>query len=208
MKELLDIAKGEVERLDSIVNQFLRAVRPSRPDFAPLDLKELIVESLNFMRHEIEGRSVEVKCAWPDFLPKVNGDADQLKQAFYNLIKNALQAMPDGGSLEINCSAGEDGVRLSFSDTGSGIGAAEISKIFEPYQTTKKEGSGLGLVIVDRIIREHGAELSVDSAVGKGTVFNIHFPPRGRRLRILPAPQQEEFKILDAVALEPKKNSP
>jgi signal transduction histidine kinase len=93
--------ESEVERLDSIIHSFLSAIRPGKAKFAPVDLKETVFEVLNFMRPEIEARKVAVKCQWADFMPPVSGDVDQLKQAFYNIIRNAVQAMSNGGTLEI-----------------------------------------------------------------------------------------------------------
>lgn len=199
LKELIDVAKVEVERLDNIITQFLSAVRPAKPEMSPLDLKEVILASLNFMRREIEDRSVEIKCSWPDILPKISGDEAQLKQAFYNILKNALHAMPEGGTIEILCSHDEDFLRLSIGDTGKGISAQEIGKIFEPYHSSKKEGSGLGLMIVERIIREHGAEMAIDSAPGKGTVFSIRFPLCGKRMRVLPPPADETLDFFEDI---------
>jgi len=196
--ELVDIAKSEVERLDTIIHQFLHAVRPGRPEMHSLDLKELIVETLTFMRREIEDRGIEIKCSWPELLPPVNGDANQLKQAFYNILKNALQAMAHGGEIEIECNFDSELVTLSFADTGSGIRAEDISQVFEPFRTTKKEGSGLGLMIVERIIREHGAELAVESEVGRGTKFIIRFYRNGRRCRLLPEVPHED--VVDTAA--------
>lgn len=156
-KELVSEAKNEVERLDAIINQFLRALRPAKPDLQPTDLKEMVIESLTFMRKEIEDREVKVECSWPDPLPKINGDAAQLKQAFYNLVKNALQAMPKGGSLSISCAYDDDAVNLRVADSGCGISPDDMPRIFTPYYSTKKSGSGLGLMIVERIAKEHGA---------------------------------------------------
>ncbi len=190
--ELLSTATQEVKRLDTIIAQFLQALRPTAPVMARIDIKELIIETLKFMQYEIENRKIKIECTWADDCPNIQGDADQLKQAFYNIIKNAIQAMPDGGRLNIICVFDEDNVELSFADTGKGIGSNEISRIFKPYYTTKKGGSGLGLMIVERIIREHGAELSVDSEHGKGTVFKIRFPLSTRKIRLLPAPSGKQ----------------
>jgi len=191
VNELLEVAKGEVERLDSIITQFLGAIRPSKPIMVQVSLKDLLVESLNFMKVEIQSRSVDVKCTWPDKLPSVSGDPDQLKQVFYNLLKNAMQAMPDGGAINIDCSYNEDHVELAIADTGEGISAETLSDIFEPYHTSKETGSGLGLVVIERVVREHGADLSVNSEPGQGTVFVIRFPRHGRRVRYLEAPVVE-----------------
>lgn len=178
-------AKKEVERLDSIINQFLRALRPAKPDLHEIDIKELLVESLSFMRHEIEAREIRTSCSWPEHVPKIVADAGQLKQAFYNLIKNAIQAMQKGGALSITCDYDDESVRLAFSDTGCGIKPEDLPRMFKPYFSTKSSGTGLGLMIVDRIIRDHGAKLSIDSIPGKGSVFTVTFPRLGRRVRFL-----------------------
>jgi PAS domain S-box-containing protein len=173
--ELLGVAKSEVERLDSIINQFLGAIRPGKPQIAPVDMKSLIVESLTFMKHEIEGRKIKIKCNWPNLLPEIPGDTEQLKQAFYNIIKNALQAMPEGGDLDITCSYDEKYVNVIFSDTGSGISQEKFSAVFEPYYTSRKEGSGIGMMIIERIIREHGASMTLESTEGEGVSFILKF---------------------------------
>jgi len=190
LKELLDTSKREVERLDTIITQFLGAIRPTKPIMEPVALKELIVESLNFMKVEIQDRLIEVKCAWPDQLPIISGDANQLKQAFYNILKNGMQAMPQGGAINIECSFDDDYVELVFADTGEGIDAEKLSDIFKPYHTSKETGSGLGLMVIERVVREHGAELSVNSEPDEGTSFIIRFPRHGRRTRFLEAPVQ------------------
>lgn len=188
LKDLLDTSKREVERLDTIISQFLGAIRPTKPMMTSLCLKELIVESLTFMKEEIQDRGVEVNCIWPDSFPVINGDATQLKQAFYNLLKNALQAMPQGGTINIECSYDDDYVELEFGDTGEGISADNLSEIFNPYHTSKETGNGLGLMVIERVVREHGAELSVNSEPGSGASFVIRFPRFGRRTRYLEAP--------------------
>ncbi|MFZ2658638.1 MAG: ATP-binding protein [Victivallales bacterium] len=187
--ELLSVAEREVKRLDMIISQFLQAVRPAMPIMSRVDLKQLIIETLNFMQYEIENKNIKVECSWANDCPHVQGDENQLKQAFYNIMKNGVQAMPDGGTMNISCAFDEDKVELSFGDGGKGISADDIARIFEPYYTTKNGGTGLGLMVVERIIREHGAELLVESEPGRGTVFKIKFPLSTRRIRMLPAPE-------------------
>ena len=109
MAETIDTAKKEVERLDAIINQFLKALRPVKLYFKTTNLKDVLTESLNFMRHEIENRSVEVKFLWGNNIPPVQADEGQLKQAFYNIIKNAIQSMPHGGTLNISCERNGEG---------------------------------------------------------------------------------------------------
>ena len=186
----VDEARSEVERLDAIINQFLHALRPGKPVFEPLDLKSLVLDSLNFMRQEITERKIQIEFYWGENVPQINGDANQMKQAFYNLVRNALQAMPSGGRLTIRCSADDAFVMLSVSDSGCGINPENMQKIFKPFFTTKDSGTGLGLMIVERIVREHGGSLAVDSKENNGTTFTISLPRRVRVVRGLPAPDQ------------------
>ena len=181
-------ARSEVERLDAIINQFLHALRPGKPVFEPLDLKSLVLDSLNFMRQEITDRKIQLEFYWGENVPQINGDANQLKQAFYNLARNAMQAMPSGGKLTVRCSADDSFVMLSVSDSGCGIKPENMQKIFRPFFTTKNAGTGLGLMIVERIVREHGGSLAVDSRENVGTTFTISLPRRIRVVRGLPAP--------------------
>lgn len=184
---LLAVAENEVKRLDQIIKSFLHAIRPVNPIMAPVDIRLIIGEVLNFMAQEFEDRSITVKTLWPDRVPPVQGDANQLRQAFFNILKNALQAMPQGGGVNIECSVGEDYLEVSFGDTGPGIPPEQIGNIFNPFYTTKKDGSGIGLMIVERIIREHGAEFTLESHPGKGAVFMIKFPLVSKRVRLLQA---------------------
>lgn len=189
--ESIDASKKEVERLDAILNQFLKALRPAKLHFRPTDLRTVLGEALNFMRHEIENRNVEVKCHWADVLPQIPADEGQLKQAFFNIIKNALQSMPQGGTVSIFCELNEEQeVEVRIIDTGKGIPPENMTKLFNAFYTTKATGNGLGLMIVERIFRQHGARLSVESVEGKGTCFIIVFPGSGSRVRVLPPANQ------------------
>ncbi len=183
-------ARSEVERLDAIINQFLHALRPGKPVFESLDLKSLVLDSLNFIRQEITDRKIQLEFYWGENVPQIKGDANQLKQAFYNLARNAMQAMPAGGSLTVRCSADDNFVMLSVSDSGCGIKPENMQKIFRPFFTTKNAGTGLGLMIVERIVREHGGSLAVDSRENAGTTFTISLPRQFRLVRGLPAPAE------------------
>ena len=186
--EMVDIAKSEVKRLDLIITQFLSAIRPTRPNMQKTDLKALILQTLSFMKGELNDRTIHVDRNWNDDDFEINADANQIKQALYNLIKNASQAVSEGGRIIINCDKNEDFINLSISDSGCGITANDMNNIFEPYYTKKQNGTGLGLMIVERIVREHGAFLSVESEPGKGAVFTIKFPLKSQRLRLLTQP--------------------
>ena len=183
--ELLSVASDEVERLDEIINQFLEAVRSSKPNLVKLNIKPILIETLKFLKHEIEFKKINVNCSWPDTLPSILGDDNQLKQAFYNIIKNSIQAMSIDGELEIVCDFDDDFLNIAFADNGDGIHHLNLSNVFEPYYTKKEDGNGLGLMVVERIIREHGAELSISSEPDKQTVFAIKFPRSSKKTRLL-----------------------
>jgi len=112
-------------------------------------------------------------------------DATQLQQVLVNLVKNAMQAMTTGGSLTLQTGETSDDVWMSVSDTGGGIPQEQINRIFEPFYTTKKKGSGLGLMIVQRIVRAHNGRIELESNVGKGTTFRIWLPLHERKPRLL-----------------------
>jgi two-component system, sporulation sensor kinase E len=183
---LLEIAKGEIQRLDSIVHQFLRAIRPSTPQFAFHDLNEILEESVTFLRPEIRNRDIIVEMDLDKTIPQMEVDRDQIKQAFYNVIKNAIEAMKTGGILHIRSWQNDFYISVSFNDTGGGISQERMSKLFQPYFTTKSSGSGLGLLIVRRIVREHGGEIEIESSEGKGVRVTIHLPRRDKSVRMLP----------------------
>ncbi len=186
-KELLDVARREVARLDQIITQFLRALRPSRPAFERASVRAIVEQTLAFLRHEIEDRDVIVEVEAQDDLPTALLDAGQVKQAFFNIIRNAIQAMQRGGVLRIVLASDDRFVIVSFTDTGPGIAPDDLGAIFEPYFTTKGEGTGLGLMIVQRIIRDHGGEIEVRSEPGAGTTFTLYLPREERRTRLLRA---------------------
>ncbi|MBQ9501606.1 MAG: PAS domain-containing protein [Lentisphaeria bacterium] len=185
MGEMIRICKSEVERLDSIIHGFLTEIRPAVPEFGPTDLRELIIEVLNFMRPEIEARKVDVKCNWSSVLPPVTGDRKQLKQAFYNIIRNAVQAMSNGGTLEIFGYADSENWIVEFSDTGSGVDPDRLRSMFNAFETGKAGGNGIGTMVIERVCRTHGADFGIVSAPGKGLVFQLKFPLVKRRLRLI-----------------------
>lgn len=187
LKELTEVAGAEVRRLDTIITQFLQAIRPAKPHLRLTHVEELLDETLSLMRREIEDRGVQLEAERPESLPRVRIDRDQLKQAFFNVVKNAIQAMSEGGVLKIDLSSSDRYVMISFSDTGDGIGADRIGRIFEPYSTTKSAGSGLGLMIVQRIVRDHGGHIEVHSEPKVGTTFEMYLPRHERRIRLLQA---------------------
>jgi two-component system, sporulation sensor kinase E len=190
--ENLAVAQGEIKRLDFIIGQFLAAIRPSQPQLQRAQLNELIEEAVKFLAPELKQNKVVPRLDLTPSLPMMPLDANQMKQAFYNLIRNACQAMPDGGTLSIVSTATDHEVRLIFSDTGKGISAANMSNMFQPFFTTRRTGTGLGLLIVRRIIREHGGEIELESREGEGTKITIHLPLVEKKMRYLQAPTEEQ----------------
>ena len=129
------------------------------------------------------GLAVEAETAGD--LPHVMADRNQIKQVFFNITKNAMEAMQPGGRLRIRSRCDDDSVFLLFGDTGAGIKAEDLGRLFQPYHTTKAGGHGLGLMIVQRIMREHGGQIGVESKEGLGTVVTLQFPRKDRRVRML-----------------------
>jgi signal transduction histidine kinase len=184
-EDSLAIARGEVTRLDHIITQFLRAVRPQPIETRLEDLNALVREAAAFLEPEIKDRDVLLDLELAADLPPVEVDRDQIKQALYNVIRNSLQAMKAGGFLRIRTGRDETHFFVAFTDTGGGISAENMGRIFQPYFSTKAGGSGLGLLIVRRIVRAHGGEVAIESTEGKGLTLTIRLPRLDRRVRFL-----------------------
>ena len=183
--ESIHIARQEVARLDHIITQFLRAIRPQPLATRMEDVNVVIEESVAFLDAELKDRDILVELELDRSLAPIDMDRDQIKQAFYNVIRNAFQAMKSGGILRIRSGADETHQYVSFSDTGGGILPEDISRVFEPYFTTKSVGSGLGLLIVRRIVRAHGGEVIIESQQNRGLTLTIRLPRADRRVRFL-----------------------
>jgi PAS domain S-box-containing protein len=183
--ELVDVAREEVARLDLILSQFLGALGPSEPRLSRGNLARVLEDTLRLMKSEIENRRIEIAVAQLAELPEAYFDAGQMKQVFFNIIKNALQAMPDGGCLTIRFEADERNLTVALRDTGTGIPEEAFRRLFEPFRTTKVDGHGLGLLIVQRIVQDHGGEIEIASKSGVGTEFRIVLPLADRRIRLL-----------------------
>ncbi len=187
LQESIDVARSEIARLDSIVTQFLRAIRPSKPQLYPENVNVIVDEAVRFFAPEIQDGEIVVEQELRSDLPLLQLDRDQMKQAFYNVIKNSFEAMKRRGVLRIHTDRDDTHVLVSFTDTGTGMSAENLGRVFEPYFTTKSSGTGLGLLIVRRIVREHGGELSIESSEGKGLTLTIRLPYVDRRVRMLEA---------------------
>ena len=185
LRESIDIAKEEITRLDSIINQFLRALRPTPLQTRPENINAIVEESVSFLEAEIEDRNILVEKELRGDLPLLEVDRNQLKQVFYNIIKNAFQAMKSEGIPRIRTDRDDRFVSISFADTGGGIPADHMNSVFQPYFTTKVNGSGLGLLIVRRIVRAHGGEIDLVSNEGVGLTLTVRLPCQDNRVRLL-----------------------
>lgn len=187
LSDSLKICQQEVKRLDGIITHFLEAVRPKKPDLNELDLIDLVGEVLRVQEVELRDRRLDVKIEVVKTVPTIFGDREQIKQVFFNLTKNAMEAMQPKGKLRILARSDDEFVYMQFIDNGSGIPEDDFASVLQPYYTTKKDGHGLGMMIVQRIMHSHGGKLGVESRVGKGTVITLQFPQKHRRPRLLEA---------------------
>jgi len=185
LADSIQVCQDEVKRLDGIISNFLDAIRPRPPDLAETNLADVLGEVLAFQQRELADRGITVEAETPAALPPVMADRSQLKQVFFNLIKNATEAMVPGGRLRIAARTDDDSVFLAFGDSGAGIRPEDLVRLFQPYYTTKPGGHGLGLMIVQRIMREHGGHVGLESKEGVGTVVTLQLPRKDRRVRML-----------------------
>jgi PAS domain S-box-containing protein len=185
LAESIRVCQEEVARLDGIITHFLGAIRPRPPDLADTNLSEVLAEVLSFQQRELQDRGIQVEVEAPSALPVVMADRNQLKQVFFNITKNAMEAMAPGGKLRIRTKVDDDNVYLLFGDTGAGIKQEDLVKLFQPYHTTKTGGHGLGLMIVQRILCEHGGQVGIESKEGVGTLVTLQFPQKNRRVKML-----------------------
>lgn len=181
----IDVCTEEVNRLDGILNHFLGAIRNTPPDFQDVDLLVLIEEVVRLMEESLQTNKIDINIEVESPTPIILADVNQIKQVFYNILKNAMEAMPRGGVIKIKPRSDDEFVYIMIADTGMGIDQEDLSKIFQPYFSTKDSGHGLGMMVVNRIIRAHGAKIGIDSKKNKGTVVTLQFPQKHRRVRLL-----------------------
>ncbi|GAB1432638.1 ATP-binding protein [Spirochaetota bacterium] len=199
MERYLSIVSEEIDRLNKIVVDFLFAVRPM--DIKPIndDINALVLELAEFMKPEAKNASIELEAKLEASANSVPFDRRYIKQVLLNLIKNSMSAMPKGGKLLLKTSSNQDEFIIRVEDSGSGIDNDKIGKIFEPYYTTKENGTGLGLTLSYKIIKEHGGDISVSSKPGAGSVFTISLPIPQKEKRLLPA-ETGDFPLMGSTA--------
>jgi two-component system, sporulation sensor kinase E len=196
LEEHLATARGEIQRLDGILKQFLHAVRPTLPRRERQDLHVVLHETLRLMEPELEARKIRVELYLSEGMPQAAIDGGQFQQVFHNLLRNAYQALPaEDGRIAIRSRFNDYEYVISIEDNGTGISPEHMGAIFEPYRTTKASGSGLGLLIVRRIIREHGGEIAIESEEGRGTRVIIHLPRAERTVRLLGSPDETMIEV-------------
>jgi PAS domain S-box-containing protein len=200
MEGLLAVVKEEVDRLNSIVQDFLFAVRPMSMSPDREDVNQLVQELAEFLKYELIEHNIDLVLDLDESLPQLIIDAKYLKQALLNVLKNAIEAIQDGGgriTVRTTQDAGGD-IVIDIVDNGKGISEEHMNKIFEPYFTTRKFGTGLGLVIVYKIIKEFGGEIKVRSEEGEGTTFSITLPVYEKKSKLLTYEEKNEGQAADS----------
>ena len=175
----IDLLGREVRRLEEIVQSFLKFARGLDLKLVRLNLSTVVAEVLEFSQPELERKSIRLRSSLDPALPDALADANQVKQALLNVIVNAEQAMEKGGELIVRTRSEGGEVAIDVADTGSGIAPEVLSRIFQPYFSTKKGGTGLGLSTTRRIVEEHGGRITVTSDPGRGTQVTLRFPLAG-----------------------------
>jgi hypothetical protein len=184
-REVMEDLRQEVRRIEKVLNDLLAYAKPKPPQFGRADLKDTFARTLHLARQQTGLKNVEFSVQVPPDLPAFRMDSEQLHQVLLNLVLNGVQAIEQEGKITIAAKidaaggAGQaDLVEISVSDTGAGIPPESLERIFRPFYTTKRGGTGLGLSLCRRIIRQHGGTLSVESKLGKGSRFIIRLPMR------------------------------
>jgi signal transduction histidine kinase len=191
----LPVVSDEVRRIDSLVNQLLHFSRPAKPNLVPTHLHDVLTNALKLMSQQMRHKDIRLVRATEAPNDRILADGDQLSQAFINLVLNAIEAMPNGGTLTVaTCLPPSDGasparngdsdapsfIRVSITDTGEGIKAEDMAHIFDPFFTTKSHGTGLGLSVAHGIVAEHGGRMDVTCDPAKGTTFFTFLPLAGK----------------------------
>jgi len=180
--ELMSILLKEVERMNKVVGDFLGFARPPRPEFFPCNISKVVDRTLQLVSSRISKKRIELQAQTSGTLLDIQADAQQLQQAFLNIILNAIQSMPDGGKLNIAVEKKDNCIQVEFKDTGEGILPEDQKRMFDPFFSTKDKGTGLGLAIVYKIIEAHNGTIEAKSELGKGSVFTIKLPISRRGL--------------------------
>jgi signal transduction histidine kinase len=173
---LLEAISREVDRLNGVAEEYLRFARLPKPALARQDLNEILGGLLDFLSPELASARLEVRRKLDPRLPTIRGDEGQLRAVFLNLLRNSREAMPGGGVVSVETRRSEGSVEVEVRDTGGGIPPGDLTRIFEPFYSTKERGTGLGLAFTQQVVEEHGGTIRCESVVGRGTAFTVLFP--------------------------------
>jgi signal transduction histidine kinase len=184
METSLNVCLDEIARLDGIVRNFLHAIRPQKPEMKDVTLDQVLNGTLGLMEGEFKALNIRIVNRVKP-LPPILGDSNQLKQVFFNVLKNSCEAILREGTIVIEGTSNDNDVILTFIDSGIGISCEVFDRMFQPYFSTKKEGTGLGMVVIERILREHGATIDISSAKNIGTKISINFPRKDKCVPLL-----------------------
>ncbi|RKY58896.1 MAG: hypothetical protein DRP95_05540, partial [Candidatus Latescibacterota bacterium] len=176
IREDIEIIKKDIDRIASIIARFLSFARPAEPNYEPINVNSILTQTISLVRTKMKEQGIQLKLSLSEDLPPLMGDREQLKQVFLNIILNAIQAMPNGGKIEISTGLGDGIVQVKISDTGCGIPKDLKERIFDPFFTTKDDGTGLGLSIAQGIVERHRGKIEVVSEEGKGSTFIVSLP--------------------------------
>jgi two-component system NtrC family sensor kinase len=177
-RKVLEMALSETVRLSDMLRKMLSFSKPDQQEKQAVDLNMALDEILLLHEKQLQENDIKIKTSFNERLPKINASKDQLRQVFLNLVANARDAMPDGGTLSVTTTADDENVKIEIADTGSGIEEEHLKKIFDSFFTTKDsvKGVGLGLSVCYGFIKDHGGDIDVKSKVDSGTTFTIIFP--------------------------------
>ena len=191
MQKSLHSCIKEVQRLDGIISHFLKAIRPTDPDFKKINLLKIIEETVRLREKELNAKKISVSMEAGVREPMIHADAEQIKQVFFNVIGNGVDAVGENSTIRIITGIDDHYVFAKIVDQGAGIKKENIARVFEPYFTTKKAGHGIGMMIVHRIMRDHGGEVGIDSKEGSGTIVTLNFPRKSIRRTLLESTESE-----------------
>ncbi len=186
----LDVVSEEVDRINKIAVDFLFAVKPMKVDLSVCNINDIVRKTVDVVKAELAEKGIGLGVNLATSLPKVFADCSLMQQSILNLVKNAMQAMPQdrkNPTIVISTFIESDMVKISVQDNGCGMTEDQMSKIFEPYYTTKSSGTGLGLTVLFKIMKQHGGDVTVHSTQGEGSEFILQ----------IPVPQNERFRIAD-----------
>jgi two-component system NtrC family sensor kinase len=177
-RKVLEMALSETVRISDMLRKMLSFSKPDQQEKQAVDLNMALDEILLLHEKQLQENDIKIKTSFTDGLPKINASKDQLRQVFLNLVANARDAMPDGGTLSVTTAADDENVRIEIADNGSGIEEEHLKKIFDSFFTTKDsvKGVGLGLSVCYGFIKDHGGDIDVKSKVDSGTTFTITLP--------------------------------